>query len=122
MKKILFFFLVMLASTAFSDNISIDVDPGQSRFLVVLPANPSTGYQWSIKGYDHDIINMIHSEYRAGNQQLIGAPGRMFYTFEIVKGADLPATTVISFEYGRPWEQSSSRQPQIVVVNFTLSP
>lgn len=122
MKKILFFFLMIFAATSYSANIAVNVDPGQSRFLVSLPANPTTGYQWSIKGYDRNVINLIHSEYRAGNPKLIGSGGTMYYTFEVISTADLPETTVITFDYGRPWEKTADKIQQIVVVNFALSP
>jgi len=122
MKKLFGLFLLLFTVTGFSANIAINVDPGQSRFLIALPANPSTGYQWSIKGYDRAVINMIHSEYRAPNQPLIGSGGTMYYTFEVIGTSDLPATTIITFEYGRPWEKTAIKQKQVVVVNFALSP
>lgn len=102
------------------NTMQLNVEPEQKVFQIVLQANPSTGYQWRIKGYDRSILNLLKTRYVHPDHRLIGASGQMIYVFEFVDGVDLPASTVVTFDYSRGWEKETAIH-EVVTVNFRMS-
>ena len=100
-----------------TDTMTIKVDPSSSQFVVKLPSNPTTGYQWSIVKYDKQLLKMTNKSYLAPQTKLIGAGGVMTFTFALMKGKSYPKSTQLSFIYARGWESKSGTLKQ-VMVNF----
>lgn len=97
--------------------LTINVDPCSQQFMVTLPSNPTTGYQWTVTTYDKSILRMTNSHYSAPQTKLIGAGGNMIFTFALIKGKSYPKLTQMSFTYARPWDVKSGTLKQ-VTVNF----
>ena len=100
-----------------SDVLTINVNASSPQFVVTLPSNPTTGYQWQITSYDKKRLKMISSQYTAPNTKLIGAGGNMTFTF-VSKNKAYPSSTQMAFTYVRPWEPKSGSIKR-VKVNFT---
>ncbi len=118
MKLLLSFLLltVSLVSCA-NNNQSLNVSVKQSGFVVSLPANPTTGYQWSLVGFDKNILTLSSSHFEKPKTDLIGAGGQMSFTFLLKPSKNYPDNTKIKFMYARPWEKNSG-VTQSVTVNF----
>ena len=109
-------FLCSLCGHA-ADALILNVDSCSPEFLVSLPSNPTTGYQWTVKAYDKKIMRMADSHFVAPQTKLIGAGGKMIFTFALIKGQSLPHSTSLSFTYARSWEAKSGTLKH-VTVNF----
>lgn len=101
-----------------TDTMSINVDPNQTQFVITLPANPTTGYQWTVKKYDKSFLQLISSHYVAPQTKLIGAGGNMLFTFELIKGKAYPQNTEMLFKYAQPWSLKNSTLKK-VSINFS---
>ncbi len=119
MKKILtgLLFLWALGVQA-SDTLTISVNKKTPQFMVTLPSNPTTGFQWTVTSYDKKILQLKSSHFVAPQTKLIGAGGQMTFTFAPIKGKSYPDTTKMTFSYARSWEANSGTLKQ-VVVNFS---
>jgi len=76
-----------------------------SQFVVVLPGNPSTGYQWEVE-HNPAAITLVSDEYVADDPN--GAPGsggRFRFTFEPVRNGE----TLMVFRYQRPGDAEASK-------------
>jgi inhibitor of cysteine peptidase len=96
----------------------IVVEQASPRFTVRLNANATTGFQWFLMNYDHDLIRPTRSYYQAGNSKLVGAPGMSVWEFQVLSQAfRVPQVTHLEFEYRRPWEaRFGNRQAVIVII------
>ena len=112
--------LCSVLANANDNAMTINVDPATSQFTVKLPANPTTGFQWTVKEYDKTILTLTDSEYLPPQTKLFGAGGNMIFTFELVKGKKYPQSTQMVFNYARSWEPETGTLQQ-VTVNFTDS-
>ena len=101
-----------------SEPLSINVDKRQSSFVINLPANPTTGYQWSVVQFDKDLLTLSSSAYQKPDNHLIGAGGHMLYTFTLNSGKNYPDFTKFVFKYARPWEKQDTGSVQKVTVHF----
>ncbi len=118
MNKLLGCILLCLSVSANAgDDISINVNKDQANFVVTLPANPTTGYQWSVVSFDKDLLTLQGSKYQSPQTKLIGAGGQMVFTFALNKGKTYPDKTNMQFNYARSWEPNSGSK-QNVIVNF----
>lgn len=106
-------FLANIASGAM-----IRVGADQSQFVVKLAANPTTGYQWSVKDYNKNCLSIKESHYVAPKNQMIGAGGQMIFTFNNLHGQKACSSTTILFTYARPWESKRGLVKK-VIVQFT---
>ncbi|MDI9818289.1 MULTISPECIES: protease inhibitor I42 family protein [unclassified Legionella] len=100
-----------------ADTMIINVDANQPHFIITLPSNPTTGYQWIVKDYDQSFLRLLSSRYVAPQNKLIGAGGNMIFTFELIKGKTYPQNTKMTFKYVRPWE-SDNGTLQKISINF----
>jgi inhibitor of cysteine peptidase len=96
----------------------IHVDGKNNQFAITLPANPTTGFQWSVKQYDKTLLQIKEQDYKASPTQRLGAGGCMIVTFSRVKGAIYPKSTIILFRYSRSWEPASSGLLKYITVIF----
>lgn len=100
-----------------SEKMSINVDINQPKFVVSLAANATTGYQWSVQSYDKTILKLHHSKYITPKTHLIGAGGKMEFTFILANHNRIyPKNTVISFKYARPWESDKGVTKKVTVI------
>jgi inhibitor of cysteine peptidase len=71
------------------------------KMEIVLPGNPSTGYNWEIQTMDTAILEKVgDTEFTSDNQGLVGAGGKLILTFEAKKIGN----TSLELTYLRPWE------------------
>lgn len=110
------FFTTVWADTPNPELLNLWVPNVDCPFEIVLPANPSTGYRWQLTHYEKDFLKPLKSNYEAPNTALIGAGGKMKFTFLAQKGKT-PHKTSLVFTYLRPWEKNSATK-QIVEVYF----
>lgn len=103
-----------------SDELSMDVSVKDSSFVIILDANPTTGYQWSVVQYDKNLLTLTASNFEKPKTTLIGAGGQMHFTFALQKNKTFPANTEIKLKYARSWEPKSATF-QNVKVNFIPS-
>lgn len=96
---------------------SVDIDAG-NVFTVELETNPSTGYEWAIKGeLDAAVIQQAGREvvHPGTDQPAPGSPGIVVWEFNAVAQGN----ALITFEYRRPWE--ADEPPAIIHrVNVTV--
>jgi|GEM_PF-1941572 len=100
-------------SVAAPKRITLDVPC--SRFDVILPANPSTGFRWTIESYDTERFAYLETEYVAATTAQIGTPGTRIFYFKPKVEAMCPESTTLRFSYGRSWEPDSSTLTEVVV-------
>jgi inhibitor of cysteine peptidase len=112
----LLFSLTVCAET--DDALTFNVDSNQSSFVINLPANPTTGFQWTVIDFDKNLLSLSSSVYERSTSQLVGAGGIMQFTFALNKSKTPPESTSLVFKYARPWEQDAPGKLQKVVVNF----
>lgn len=108
---LLSFFLSVHAA----NSMAINVDSHTKQFVIKLAANPTTGYQWTVKEYDKKLLNLSSSQYVAPDKKLIGAGGEMLFTFTLNKAKVYPKCTQIMFNYARPWDPKSGTLKQVTV-------
>ncbi|MDP3562762.1 MAG: protease inhibitor I42 family protein [Legionellaceae bacterium] len=99
-----------------TDTQVIKLSSDRKQFQVIFPANPSTGYQWSILFYDKGKLNLITSQYMPpSKQEAIGAAGKMVYNFEVLESDVYPISTTIQFRYARSWDVTNSIRKDVVI-------
>lgn len=99
-----------------SEDLIVHVNPKSPQFRVMLPANPSTGYQWTLKKYDQNNLMLIHSQYLAPHSNRIGAGGQMIFTFKPVADQAYPPKTEMTFQYARAWESKKGESRKVIVL------
>ena len=90
---------------------AIVVKKSQPFFSVMVQANPTTGYSWSLKNYDANLITPIrHRFYPPKGKKLLGVPGYEKWTFKMKPKAfvvsHLTSITLVSL---RPWDNQGSK-------------
>ncbi|EHL31562.1 protease inhibitor I42 family protein [Legionella drancourtii] len=100
-----------------NDELSLDVNIKDPSFALSLPANPTTGFQWTVAQYDKNLLTLSASVYEKPKTNLVGAGGVMHFTFVVQKGKVLPEHTQIQLKYARSWEPKSAIV-KTVQVNF----
>jgi len=85
------------------------VAPGRT-FVLSLPANNSTGYQWDFTSpYDKKVLAQTDHYYRAdknAGSPLPGQGGRSYWRFEALQ----VGSTELCLAYSRPWEKNAPAQ------------
>ena len=74
-----------------------------SSQIVILCANPTTGFQWTETAQISDetvIYQYEHNFVPPDEEDVVGAPGKDVWTFKTLK----EGTSTITFDYSRPWE------------------
>lgn len=95
----------------------MQVNVNNPNFVVTLPSNPTTGFQWQVVNFDKNLLILSNSTYENPKTKLIGAGGQMHFTFALQKGKSYPESTVIVLKYARPWEPETATVKKIKV-NF----
>lgn len=83
------------------DNKTRELIPGQS-LVVSLPANASTGYQWTMEEWDETILSLVSDNYlpQSSDPLLAGQGGTRLWKFK----AERAGAVEVVFSYSRPWE------------------
>ena len=111
--------MLVMSQIKAADSIVINLGATDTTFQVALPSNPSTGYQWTIKGYDKQLLTLVSSKYISPKTNLIGAGGVMEYNFELNSGVKVPKRTALVFLYARPSENVPEQESiKTVTINF----
>ena len=111
-------FLLLNTLFAFAGNsLTANVKVGSRQFVIKLPANPTTGYQWKATQYDTSLFRLEGSQYVAPHVERFGAGGEMVFTFTLLKRNKYPATSLMRFNYARGWETNGGDMTE-VTVNF----
>lgn len=82
---------------------------------IELPANPTTGYAWTLAEVDTDVLKPPpEEEYLPPQTDAMGAGGISIWRFEAVG----PGTTTLRLVYRRPWEEEA---PPAETFDFTVA-
>lgn len=97
-----------------SDGMQLPLKNGTQNFTFSLDANPSTGFQWSVNGYDSNQLEFLGSEYQGKKPILIGSGGKQVFKFNVINPtAKLDTKIVLS--YARSWDKSSAKKQTVHV-------
>ncbi|MBN2364468.1 protease inhibitor I42 family protein [candidate division WOR-3 bacterium] len=80
------------------DSITVRIN---KPLKIVLPSNPSTGFQWNPCSTDKNIVSFDSSFFSAKNEGLLGSPGEQVFTIRILREVELD----LVFYYSREWEE-----------------
>ncbi len=94
--------------------INIGVD---QEFIIVLGANPTTGYDWEVS-LDETMLELVEKTYKLGEEAeegAVGAGGVDYFRFKALKAGE----TEITMVYKRPWEEPTSQdETKVFTVNI----
>ncbi len=98
--------IVTLHLTAADNSRSFTVKP-QTRIVLTLASNASTGYRWKfVKQPVRGVVRLVSHRYVAPGNNKPGAPGKEIWRFRAVgKGS-----TALRFRYIRPWQPNKPAQ------------
>lgn len=129
MKKAIYLILALLVvvsvltacSSASADKVygkddkNITVAAGKT-FVIQLDANPTTGYDWSVKINDESVVKLENQEYKqqSGTEEMTGAGGTDYFTFKGLK----KGSATITLTYERSFEEGSATET--LVYNVTV--
>ena len=91
---------------------AIIVQKPNQEFDIVLKSNPTTGYSWELKKYDHKILAKVANKFYPPvhtNPPLVGAPGYEKWKFKVIDKNFFTSIheTSITMIYRRPWEKEN---------------
>lgn len=122
MQKLFIIFLVLAMYFSFapaSGPISIDpdwIDLNEQTVLTIrLPANPTTGYEWSFDIADPDVLELITMEYIADahSQKITGSGGTWVASFRGLNAG----TTALTLIYAAIYDDTSIADVRILEVH-----
>jgi len=93
---------------SFHDPDRVDVSGGEA-FVIVLEANPSTGYRWEVAPHP-EALELTDERIRPGSAAP-GAAGEQHFVFSASAGGRF----TLSFAYRRPWEDKDLATKTVVV-------
>ena len=104
-------------------NKSVVINNSAPDFQLRLPANPTTGYSWFLKSYDHKLLHVIRNSYEAPQSTLLGAGGVSIWSFRAVPEAfKVPQVTEIVLIYMRPGDVKSGDVKTYTIVTYPCHP
>jgi inhibitor of cysteine peptidase len=113
MSTVLLVAALLLTATGEDSGRSVGIEVGD-RIVVILDANPTTGYSWQLAaGLDQAIVTHVTREYAQQGAPAPGVGGAETWTFE----ATSPGSTSITLDYLRPWEPENVARQFTLVVN-----
>jgi inhibitor of cysteine peptidase len=83
------------------------------ELTITLPANPSTGYGWTVTSIDPAVVTQTGEPEFATESNLIGAGGTMTFRFT-ASGAGV---IEVRLDYQRPWEDAEPLDTYHVNIN-----
>jgi inhibitor of cysteine peptidase len=99
---------------------TIVVKKSSPEFSILLQSNATTGFSWTLKSYDSNIISpILRKYYPPVAKKLLGAGGYEKWTFRVRgEGFVVPQTTNISLIYARSWDQQGAQISTFKVVTY----
>ncbi len=91
------------------DDEVIHITAGK-EFIIVLDANPTTGYEWTLL-FDESLVQLVDREFKPPSVDLIGAGGQERFTFE----PRIVGETTIKMQMKRPWEETAVEEHVFLV-------
>lgn len=120
LKNTFFLFIeVFILSTSYAGTTPVvPVSASMQEFIISLPANPSTGFSWTVVNYDKKIIRFIKVKYRVNknSRHLIGAGGMSDFYFSCIPHIKRPKSTDVELKYARSWEKKPGNITKVAVV------
>lgn len=80
--------------------------------MVILPANPTTGWDWAYQEDASGMISLVSEDYAPTDDLLEGAGGNITYQFKVEKAG----TAVLMFNYSQLWEPNAAAAETYSVV------
>lgn len=118
MKRFLGCLILLFPVLVFAEAETIHVTKEKSEFKIAEPANPTTGYVWSIE-YDRNLLVLEKQSYIIKNPKLIGSGGETIWIFKAKPEAFLKQKdTQIKLKYSRPWESQEGATETFFLVEF----
>lgn len=114
---ILVTFMAFVLLLGCSKKEDLKISSKQEDFTVTLPANPTTGFKWSVLEFDKNLFELKNHQYFSSKVGMLGAGGTMLYTFKLKKQQQMkcPCKSLIKFKYSRPWEPENATIRSITV-------
>ena len=101
---------------------AIIVKSSDDRIEIKLAANATTGYQWFVKHYDHNLLNLMSYHYQTSNANLVGTSGMAIFVFEVEPAFHrAPQITTVMLKYGQPWNLSVMKAHKVTVVSTGMN-
>lgn len=98
--------IIMLASCATSGEEAID----NTRMVITLPENPTTGYTWIWGQMGTGHIEIAADRFIPPESSLAGAPGERELTFI----GTVPGHVTLTLSCIRPWEENSTASGSVI--------
>lgn len=95
----------------------IVVSGSQATVNILLPAQPSTGYQWFLSNYDKNLVRVQSYRHLAGDTKKVGSVGTD--EFKVVvhnRFKNAPQKQTLTFEYMRPWDPSDQPLTKTITI------
>ena len=109
-------FICFLSADAFSAPEEMLFDALTcARFEVKLPANPTTGFQWTLQKYDRERFSCEKDIYFVSDSTRMGAPGEHVFYFKQKENVPCPESTTLCFRHARSWESDSGTCTEVTV-------
>ena len=89
--------VIRLDSKDNGKNITTEVG---NKVILDLKGNSTTGFTWTLKSYNKELIKFIDIKYKTDDTKLLGAGGTWTSQFKVLK----PGNSKIELIYKRPWE------------------
>ncbi len=101
------------------DKPVVMVQSSHPEFSIKLKSNPSTGYNWYLRGYDATLLQPVKKTAEGStDKKLLGAAGYEIWTFRMKQhGFVVPMQTFIRFVYARSWEVNSQAKQVVFQVS-----
>lgn len=101
---------------------NIQLSNNQQTVNVSLPANATTGYQWFIQSYDHNLLSLQTYRYDKSDSKAVGSSGTAVFSFTVdPRFYDGPQTTSVSFIYQQPWNAGQNTTQTTVTISSTAT-
>lgn len=78
---------------------------------IVLPTNPTTGWNWNYAGDSADIVTLLREHYEPDYADLEGAGGKTTYELQV----DAPGQTLLLFNYASMWDPDAAAEESYVL-------
>lgn len=88
---------------------TICVARNQQQIILVVQANPTTGFMWRVVDYDRRWIDHVSHQYQRPTTSLIGAPGIDIFRFHL-KELNQSIQSSIQLRLQRPWETAGDKR------------
>jgi inhibitor of cysteine peptidase len=103
---------------------NIRLQPNQQMVDVTLAANATTGYQWFVQYYDHDLLSLQNYRYvpNSAKKGMTGVGGVAVFNFAIdPRFYDAPQMTNVTFVYQQPWSPGKNTATAQVTISSISS-